>query len=170
MLLLLLIPIWYHSWSLHSPPVRFLVRSHENQGKVLGYFQTPQAAGRFWGPEMFLGTSATAWALHRLSKTWRIKARLQAGMSWEMVSGQWEVSRALRSSSYFHPPKGPSGVWYTKWELWSSRHAVIIPGSNTMGCQAYLHVPAMWVLMLSWWWQRGIPTRWPYWLWKAKQS
>lgn len=160
LLLLLLISIWCHCGLYIVPQcLCYSVRSHGSQEKVLGHFQATSDAGRFWEAEMFLDTSATAWALHRLSRTRRTEARVQAGLSWDMVSWQWEVSRVVWSSSYFHALKGPSGIWYTIRELWSSRHAVIIPGSSTMGCQAYLHLPAMWFLMLSWWWQRVDPNQ-----------
>lgn len=135
----ILVPLW----SLHRPPVCFSVSSYGSQEKVLWHFQATSATGRFRECKTLLGTSATAW----ICRGWaghRIEARVQDGLSWDMVSGHWEVSRAQGSSSYFHPLKGSSGIWYTLWELWSLRHTVIIPGSSTTVCQAWLHLPVLW--------------------------
>lgn len=101
---------------------------------------------------MFLGTSATARALQRLSKTWRIKARVQAGLSWHVVSEQWEVSGALQRSSCFHSLKGPSDIWH----MTALVIKVCWDHSRLQAKPIYI---SQWCGSFSWWWQKGDPNQ-----------
>lgn len=79
-----------------------------------------------WDVKMLLST----WALHRLSKRWRMKARLQASLTWDMVSGEWRWAGNFKAV-----PLAERTQWHLvrSMRALSSRHAVIIPGSTQQG-------------------------------------
>lgn len=101
----------------------------------------------------------TGWLRHGESRS---GCRLAWDETWCLDSGRWAVF-------YFHPLKGPIGIWHTVWEFWLSRYAVVIPASDMTRYQADLHLPVM-----SWCFvgdgRGGTTTRWLCCLWKSKQS